>query len=117
MKQFYDVPVKSRWKVLCTLMWVNKQYKAAFTTSRTDNQSRHELFWYTLDKFTNVKQEHIYWMTAEGMIIEFKGKQYRILELSDNRTNVITLMLLNMVNIANNADTINFFGVDKPMKK
>lgn len=117
MKVFHEVPVKHRWKVLCTLMWVNKQYKAAFTTSRTANESRHELLWYTLDKFTGVKQERIYWFTADGMVIEFEGKQYRIIELSDNRTNVVTLMLLNMANIANNADTINFFGVDKPANK
>lgn len=92
------------------LLWFNEQFRAVFTKHKTRNKD--EYYWFTKDVFTGIRQHRYYTIFEEAVIVQFEEKEYTVIEL---RTTYIKESVIQLVNIDDPTDIINFMGIDKPV--
>lgn len=100
-------------RLLQSQLWYNDQYKAFFSTHKTNNPQ--EYYWFILDIKSGLRKHGYYRLTTEYILIEFMKGEYKVKDLVTMRK--YDIVMIQMTNIKNELDYWNWSGVDLPIER
>ena len=103
-------------KLLATLqkwLWYNDKYKIFFSRHHTNNPN--EFYVYFLDVGSGTRSHGKYKMITECILLEFKGTQYKVIELENMRK--YDIILIQLHSYVNDDTYHNFMAEPIPEQK